>query len=98
MIRKYNPGLYVGLVNQWNAENEIDAFIASVHEKREAERAQARTLAARLAKTEARYREVFCKAFDADITREEFYHELLAWFAIDAIGGPLFAALAAVLQ
>ena len=98
MTRKYNPGLYVGLVSQWQAESAMDDFIARVHERRVKERAQARTLAARLAKTEARYREAFCKAFDADMTRKEFYHELLFWFGLAVVCGSLFAGLAAALQ
>ena len=98
MTRKYNPGLSVALVNQWQAEKEMDDFIARVHERRVKERAKARTLAARLAKTEARYREAFCKAFDADITREEFYHNLLATFSAALVGIPILVGLAAVLQ
>ena len=83
MTRKYNPGLFPALIAKWRSEEEAKASVlVPVVEKPK----------------ETPFHEKVCRAFNADMTRREFYHELLFWMGLAVVGGPLFAGLAAVLQ
>ena len=82
MTRKYNPGLFPTLIAEWRAEEEAKAAVlVPVVEK----------------PTKAPFHERVCQAFNADMTRREFYHELLFWMGLALVGAPLTVLLTAVL-
>ena len=82
MTRKYNPGLFPALIAEWRAEEEAKAAVlVPVAEKPKKEP----------------FHEKVCRTFNADMTREEFYHELLFWMGLALVSGPLAVLLTAVL-
>lgn len=87
MKRSYTLSPFPDLVNEWVADNERKQALADMERRKPSVKAQ-------LLQMEKSIRE----AYDPDITRWDFYIELLANTALGIMGYAVFALLMCVLQ